>query len=338
MATHPDSEHSENTATTVTVFGFPFDDTDADIILRSSDRVDFMVYKVILSKASPVFKDMFSLPQPATETPQDSRPIVDLTENSKVLATLLSAIYPHTSASDDPLSLNDLIAVLDMARKYDMATASRRLLVVFTDSKTLKDSPLEAFCVAYSRELGDAARVAAKASLKLRLTLDDIGEKLQYTNGPAFHRLWKYHRACSAAATRAVSVRNFKWISPALTTWWWSATSASCRCSKFQFTLGTEGSSWLANSSWNDYLDRARNALREHPCSEAVTTQAVLRPSYQAVMCAECRQRICGLSEFSCYLGEEVERVVSEVREARTSFLISSLTLIFVEVPLDLPF
>ena len=304
------SEHSS------TAFGPPFDDTDADIILRSSDRVDFMVYKVILSKASPVFKTLFSLPQPPMDTPQGSLPITDLAENSKVLAALLSVIYPHTSesGSDEQLSLNDLIAALDMARKYDMATASRRLIVVFKGSEVIKNSPLEAFCAAYSRGLGEAAQIAARASLKHRLNLDNIGDTLEHTNGPAFHRLWKFHRACSSAALEAISGCNFTWIPPAPTTWW-SATSTFCRCqARYQYTLGAQQSSWLANKAWNEYLDRARNALLEHPSSEAITDQVILRPSYQVSMCDECRKMICGLPEFSRYLGEEVDRVVSNVR------------------------
>jgi len=60
-------------------------------------------------------------------------------------------------------------------------------------------------------------------------------------------------------------------------------------------------------------MDRACNVLREHPFSEAITDPAVLRPSYQVKMCDGCRQLICGLPEFSRYLGEEVDRVVSKV-------------------------
>jgi hypothetical protein len=313
MATPPDSEHSELDDT---AFGSPFDDSDADIVLRSSDKLDFMVYKVILSKASPVFKTMFSLPQPDTNTQVDSRrPVVDLAENSDVVAILLSVIYPHTLESDDleELSLNDLIAALDMARKYDMATASRRLLLNFECSKAIEDSPLEAFCAAYSRELGEAAQIAARASLKYRLNLDDIGDSLEHTNGPAFFRLWKYHRACSAAAVEAISSHNFTWIPAGATTWW--TASANCHCPiKYRFTLGAQMSRWVPSSAWSDYLDRACDALREHPCSKAVTNPVVIRPSYQVKMCDGCRQLVCGLPEFSRYLGEEVDRVVSKVR------------------------
>ncbi len=315
--------HIQPNQPTLASFGPPFDDDDADIILRSSDQIEFLVYKAILSKASPVFKTMFSLPQPATDIAQDSRPIVDLAENSGVLATVLSAIYPHPLVMADSLSLDDLIAILETARKYDMATASRVLLMDPTCTESLRNSPFDVFCAAYSRELREAAQMAAKASLKYRLTLNDIGDKLQYMNGSAVHRLWKFHRACSAAALTAIPDNNiFIWMPPAPTTWWLSTPEGSCDCnSPFKLWFGPAKSVWRVNKSWRDYLDRARDALREHPCSEAVTNQAILRPSYEArPMCDRCRKRSFGLSEFSRYLGEEVEKVVSEVREALASF------------------
>ncbi|KZP24507.1 hypothetical protein FIBSPDRAFT_713764, partial [Athelia psychrophila] len=41
----------------------PFDHPDGDIILRASDSVDFRVFKLFLSFASPFFRQLFSLPQ-----------------------------------------------------------------------------------------------------------------------------------------------------------------------------------------------------------------------------------------------------------------------------------
>jgi BTB/POZ domain len=309
-----------------TAFGPPFDDLDADIILRSSDKVDFLVYKVILSKASSVFKSMFSLPQPATDITQDSRLVVDVAENSKVLAALVSAIYPDTLAIADPLSLNDFIATLATADKYDMATASRRLLVDFTNSKAFRDAPLEAFCAAHSRELGDAARIAARESLKLRLTLNDIGTKLPFTNGPALYALWKYHRACSSAAIKATNC-NFEWIKKAHS----QVVSSyrvykSCTCNSYRIVVGPDHASFTVNVSWREYLDRASDALRMHPCSEAVTQAEILKPSFEKEMCDKCRKEVCNLSAFSRHLGEEVERLVSEVRGPLTSSLLSLLT------------
>jgi BTB/POZ domain len=313
MATPPSSEHPEDSAINGSAFtyGPPFDDDDADVILRSSDRVDFLVYKVILSKASPVFKTMFSLPQPANAAniPPDSRPIIDLAETHRILATLLLSIYPHSLPLEEPFFLNNFITLLDAARKYDMTTAIRRLMD-WTGSKVLRDSPLEAFCAAYSHGLGEAAHTSARASLKHRLNLDDIGEKLKYMNGPVLHALWKYHRACSAAAIKCISTNSFTWITPVQATW---SSDTNCDCAKHRYKLGPARTLWSANVSWKDYIERARVALKEHPCSEAVTNQGILRPSYKDRMCDECRQRIRSLSEFSRMLGEEVERIVSNV-------------------------
>jgi len=258
---------------------------------------------------------MFTLPQPATDTQPDSescRPIVELAENSKVLAAFLSIVYPPIPMSPKTLSLDDLIATLDMARKYDITAMSDRLLREFGGLKTLQHKPLEAFCAAYSRELTKEAKLAAGASLKQRLTLDTIGDRLQYTNGPAFHCLWKFHRACSAVAVKAISGDVFGWIPANPPPWWGVAPSANCRCNKHSYGFGPR-SHWSAHTTWGDYLNRARKALRKHPCSEAITNQDILRPSYQAQMCDECKKQIAGLSEFSRYLGEEVERAVSKV-------------------------
>ncbi|KAH9976032.1 hypothetical protein BGW80DRAFT_1119802, partial [Lactifluus volemus] len=70
-----------------------FDDADADIILRSIDNLDFRVYRVILSKASPVFNDMFIFPHPPCPSPfvknpddyKDGLPLVRLPESSATL-------------------------------------------------------------------------------------------------------------------------------------------------------------------------------------------------------------------------------------------------------------
>jgi hypothetical protein len=77
-----------------TPFGPPYDDDDdADAILRSSEQVDFYIYRVILSKSSPFFKSMFSLPQPVISA-SEKRPVIKMTENSNTINVLLAFIYP----------------------------------------------------------------------------------------------------------------------------------------------------------------------------------------------------------------------------------------------------
>ncbi|KAH9074711.1 hypothetical protein EDB83DRAFT_2515575 [Lactarius deliciosus] len=298
-----------------TAFCPPFGHTDADTILRSSDQVDFPVYRIILSTSSSFFKSMFSLPQPEASVSEKQNPVIDLTENSKTISILLALIYPVVSAATEPESLDDMIDVLVAAKKYDIPAVSQRLLQRFTESKLVRDKPVVAFCAAYSHELGEAARIAAKASLKHRMNLDNLGGMLQHTNGPAFYELYKFHRACSATAAAAVAGAHLPWITTGHHTWWSIANKGCIRtdCLKYQYTMGPSQFAWKTPASYHDYITRAHKVLLEHPCKEAITPNYFLNPSYGEKACWQCQPSTFGLPEFSYLLGEEVERRVSEV-------------------------
>ena len=71
-----------------------FDVPDANIIIRSSDLVNIRVHKSVLAMASPVFKDILSIPQPSDGESVDGLPMVQLSEDSDLLYTLVSMLYP----------------------------------------------------------------------------------------------------------------------------------------------------------------------------------------------------------------------------------------------------
>jgi BTB/POZ domain len=70
-----------------------FDAPDANIIVRSSDLVDFRVHKSVLAMTSPFFKDLLSLPQPSDSETFDGLPVVQLSEDSELLNSLVSILY-----------------------------------------------------------------------------------------------------------------------------------------------------------------------------------------------------------------------------------------------------
>ena len=73
----------------------PFDVFDTNLIIRSSDKVDYRVHKTILAMASPFFKDhLLSLPPPSHTEVVGGLRVVQLSENSELLNTLLSILYP----------------------------------------------------------------------------------------------------------------------------------------------------------------------------------------------------------------------------------------------------
>jgi hypothetical protein len=304
-----------------TAFGPPFDHPNADIILQSADKVDFHVYKDVLSTLSPVFEAMFSLPQPASDSEEEENHPIKLAENSRTIAALLTYIYrgPAVSATTEPESLDDMIDALVAAKKYDMPAVSQHLDRKFAESKVVQDDPIVAFCAAYTHELGEAARVAAKASLKHRMNLDSIADKLQHIDGPAFYQLYKFHRTCSTTAAATLYNRHLDWITPS-DSGGWDAPDDRCKCPRRWYTLDTVDSSqitWKATIPCHDFINRARVVLQEHPCREALA-KISFAPTFDVdeydEICETCFYTMPSPPEFRRLLGDEVEKRVSQVR------------------------
>ena len=98
---------------------YPFNKSEADITLRSSDLVDFHVRRHILFEASPIFESILSIPQSHTADGDQARPVVELTEDHTTLDTLLRICYPIVK----PVlkrSLEELESAVKAAQKYEM--------------------------------------------------------------------------------------------------------------------------------------------------------------------------------------------------------------------------
>ena len=97
---------------------YPFNKSEADITLRSSDLVDFHVRRHILFEASPVFESILSIPQSHTSEGDQARPVVELTEDNKTLDTLLRICYPVVKPASKR-SLEELESAVKAAQKYE---------------------------------------------------------------------------------------------------------------------------------------------------------------------------------------------------------------------------
>ena len=104
-----------------------FTTNDGDIVLRTGtepdSKHDFRVHKFILSLASPVFKDMFTFPQPSDQTlhEQHQLPVIDIPDPPKVLDAMLRFIYPGV----EPPNITErqtLSALLMTADKYNITS------------------------------------------------------------------------------------------------------------------------------------------------------------------------------------------------------------------------
>ncbi|KAI1791844.1 hypothetical protein LXA43DRAFT_1061100 [Ganoderma leucocontextum] len=151
-------------STLPTVAPHPFNQSSADLTLRTPDCVNFHVHSHILSQASPVFADMLSLPQPSSlsQDANAARPIVDVTEDSKTLGRLLCLCYPIEKEKLD--ELKDIVPVLQAAMKYDMKWP---ISLLTTDLLAIVPrSPLKVWAVACRCGLEALAQEAASRILR----------------------------------------------------------------------------------------------------------------------------------------------------------------------------
>ncbi|KAI0057406.1 hypothetical protein BV25DRAFT_1918924 [Artomyces pyxidatus] len=302
-------------------YGAPFDDAGAGITLRSSDLVNFRVYKVILAKASPVFKDMFSqgpamreADEKETGTGHDQSTVFPVPEDSHTLAALLTLCYPL----DPPIlsTLEEMASVIAAAKKYGMDPAYKLATRTFAESQLLRERPRMAYGIMCRYRLEHEARVAARACLQKPLELDALDEELPFIDGRALRELWRYHRQCTAAVVALTQPENFGWITrrPGEL---WEFPQDVCRCGRLKYTIGENQARWCwwPKHWWNEYMQRANVALKDVPCGDTVTARDILRPSFQdSEVCDKCKGNLVDcMLEFSQYFADTIEAEISKI-------------------------
>lgn len=177
----------------------PFDDDEhADVILRSSDNVDFKVIKGILSAASPIFKTMFRLPLP----PESSTvQVVLLSEPASTLDALLRFIYPiENEACINPCLV---VSALTAAKKYEMDGISSALAnIVIEKCKDECQDAVEIYVYAHKHKLEEEVRLAASNLLSHNMYEWKYSAALEDISGGALFHLFNYRNIAVAWAMR----------------------------------------------------------------------------------------------------------------------------------------
>ena len=139
--------------------GPPFDAIDADIVVRSSDPVDFSVHRIILSMGS-AFCRIAQL--------QDEAPtLVPVAENSGTLDTFLRIFYPLVDPEVDSLSHLRRVLAAGVNLKYDAPSVVASMRNALVGPRFLESDPVRVFAIACLCQLEEEARVAAKRAVVL---------------------------------------------------------------------------------------------------------------------------------------------------------------------------
>ena len=304
----------------------PFDDPQADLILQSSDEVHFRVFKLILSLASPIFKDMFSIPSPPSQNPHDEVQVVHLTEHSTALDVVLRHMYPVPSPKGDKFLYAGFLA--EFARKYQVEALDEFITAYLTDN--VKRDPVGVYAIAVTYGYNDVGTSAARSCLRLPFsTLESLN--LRYATIEHILELLKYHVACGEAASTVAASDRAWFSSPDLNgvfaTQGRHASGTTCRsCSMPDVTDLTSTYSearpfpparpvgWSGRTAprcmWN-YLHRSALVLAHHPSVEAITSDAFVMKSNG---CDKCAQYMRGhLLDLSVVLAGEIRKAIEQV-------------------------
>jgi hypothetical protein len=239
----------------------PFDNPDADLIVRSSDGVNFRVLKTILAEASPIFKTIFTLPRPDNNNDSAVIAVVDLSESSTVLDHLLRFCYP--CASPRLNSLKEIVDVLLVARKYEieaLAEYVRLAIIPFLDSDLV--GVYAVACILDSEEM---ARRAARQALSIPrdVLFNADNSMLECISGAAYQSLLVYHRKASSAAASYVRNTNHGWLPE-------SVATSSIHNSRIGY--------YIASPMFVRYREQAASTLDNHPWGAAICNSHRLWP------------------------------------------------------------
>ncbi|KZV70870.1 hypothetical protein PENSPDRAFT_431333 [Peniophora sp. CONT] len=309
----------------------PFDDHAADLILRSSDNVDFRVHRQVLAVASPVFADMFDLPPPSpdiggsVDERRNGLIVVDMAEDERALRLLLGFCYPVMEPALEDLELVKL--ALRLAQKFQMLQSVARY--VQPGLKLLAaDAPEQVYAVASAYELRAVALVAARASLSRPiLTKGRIPLYPEFTDVSGFDvlRLLRFQQACSERAVDAVT--DLRWLRRVEIpfkdaykgyglVWQTCDVGDKCTHALAHVPLKLEDAWTFKPKPWvMTYLETARAALHDSANSAVLARFDTLRPAFEeAALCASCGKiAASALPNFSRLLTARVENAISQV-------------------------
>jgi hypothetical protein len=293
-----------------TAASHPFHHADADLILRSSDQepVDFRIFKLLLSLASPFFSLIFTLPQPKiAKEVQDGIPVIHMAEDKQTLKTLLGFCYPISMHAPPQFeSLSELQKVADAAFKYEMEGIQRHARKELIEPRFVESQPLRVFAIAHRYGWAAEVRLAAKNTLQMPKDHPFVAE-LAYISAAIYHRLQEYRRVCGeVASTRAA-------LQPALLDqeddWVW-VTCQTCPKADADDSFYPAMRKW-----WTDWIHDTGEELLNRPRGETVKKYDVKRKALaKADSCLTCRTRAPEeLDAFSQMLAVQIENEISAV-------------------------
>jgi hypothetical protein len=164
--------------------------------------------------ASPIFRDMFSLPQSKgsdiNSDPHDAvegKPYVQMVEDAATLHRLLTLIFPVNVVL--PGTFAEAAPLYSVLQKYEITSRAkvlRTLLAVEGRCLITKFNAFHAFALGHQYRLREETLFAAYVTLQLPLTFPSISSALSNFSGASLSMLYQYREKCCNAATTCLAL------------------------------------------------------------------------------------------------------------------------------------
>lgn len=290
----------------------PFLHAKADIILRSSDGVDFRVITFFLNLASSSFDSIIEQAAQSDQRVEGDLPIVPVGENHRVLDIWLRFCYPSTLAEDPPLhEFEDIIPVLEAARKYSLKPLEHKVRQAL--KSRMEKEPLRCFALAMRAQLNIEATLAAEYTLRQSLIPVRFPE-IDLITAKELLALLTYHQRCGVSVQSLGT--DLSWItsdySLNATGYQWIIANGSCGCES--------GSRYLLNGQrpfkwWSDYMEKSLMSLYDKPSGHTILVgvgDTVRR--VRATGCSQCCSNILvKMTGFAEFFSMEVDTLTAKV-------------------------
>lgn len=301
----------------------PFNHAKADVILRSADGVEFRVFMLFLSLASPFFETLFGLPQApdgaSDQEMKDGLAVIAMSEDSKTLDLFLRFCYPSTLAEDPSLdSLTEVLAVLAAARKYSLDLIERKVCQALANPKVLETEPLRCFAIARNARLKNETIVAARHNLRQPL-VPALFAEINLISASELLALLTYHKKCTIAVQALM--KDFQWMTAHYgsiggCSWLFNRQN---HYNQYCCGQGTDARFFPWNTAplawWSTYMQEMYELLQDSPSGETVRTAADRTiQKVRSANCAACAGRVKEvMTEFSNLLALKVEEAVAPI-------------------------
>jgi len=306
----------------------PFDlQPRADIILRSSDNVDFYAVRLLLTVDPHSFFSNI-LTDGQSDVTKNGLPVIgSLEEDSPTLRQLLLCCYPLTMTGGIKLSfqtIDQVLALVQMASKYCMDSVFDAMQPAMLESPAVMDKTpvLQLYALGTQYAWEAVSRKAARRYLDIpstHLFESSATSTLKNINGSDLLRLQQYHLRCRLGVQRVLTartkaprpytqdslgVRDLTWLAQDRL---WLPGQGHYNENLVMIATGSLHSKFRPIHKWAvDYLDAMEAALLECPSLSAAETKmetAIKKLGQEIQSCTVCR----------AYAGTDVRLFVRQV-------------------------